>query len=131
MSGTIYSGVTATATRRAGVVTLEINGEAVDVASDLVYDATYFKREMLVGQSGVQGYSETPKTGVISCTLRDAATLSQSNVMNMTNVPIVAVLANGKSVYGDSMTCTECGEVRTAEGTFEVRFEGFVTESST
>ncbi len=130
MSDTIYNGLALPASRRAGVIAMEIAGEAVDVAADFAYDATTVKREMLLGQSGVQGYSEMPKTGMMSASLRDAGTLSQARLFAMVNVPIVAILANGKSVYGDQMTCTECSEVKNAEGTFEVKFEGYVTESS-
>ena len=131
MSGaTLYNGPTGTATRRAGVASLEINGEVVDVAGELVYDATYIKREMLLGQSGIQGFSEMPKTGMMSASIRDAGTLSVAGFMQMTNVPVVAVLANGKTVFGDNLTCIEVSEVATAEGTFTVRFEGLVTESS-
>ena len=125
----IYNGPVGT--RRAGIVSLEVNGEATDVASDLTYDATFIKREMLSGQSGVQGYSEMPKPGFISFVVRDAGNLSQAAFLDMTAVPVNAVLANGKLVYGDSLTCTECGEVKTQEGTFSVKFEGLVTESST
>ena len=131
MSATLYNGTTTNATRRAGIASLEINGEVVDVASDLAYDATYIKREMLLGQSGIQGFSEMPKTGSISATIRDSGSMSVANFMQMTNVPVVAVLANGKTVYGDSLTCTECSEVKTGEATFDVKFEGTVTESST
>ncbi len=116
---------------RAGIAFLEINGEALDVVGDLAYDTTFVKREMLLGQSGVQGYSEMPKPGSISGTIRDAGNLSQAAFMDMTSVPIVARLANGKSVYGDTMTCTECSEVKTQEGSFTVKFEGLCTESST
>lgn len=131
MSQSLYTSPTTSATRRAGIASLEINGEVVDVASGLKYDATFIKREMLLGQSGVQGFSEMPKTGSMSAVIRDAGTMSVANFMQMTNVPVVAVLANGKTVYGDSLTCTECNEVDTSEGTFDVKFEGLVTESST
>ena len=130
MSGSIYTGLAGPAGLRAGVASLEIAGEVVDVAGDLAYDATFVKREMLLGQSGVQGYSEMPKTGFISASIRDAGTLSQARLFSMTNVPVIAVLANGKTVYGDSLTCTECSEVKAAEATFDVKFEGYVTESS-
>ena len=130
MSGSIYNGATTSMSRRAGVASLEVNGEALDVAGDLAYDATRMKREELDGQSGPQGYSEMPKYGFISATVRDAGTLSQQRMMELTNVPVVGVTATGKTVYGDSLTCMECSEVKTAEGTFDVKFVGYVTESS-
>ena len=130
MSASIYNGATTSMSRRAGVASLEIDGEVMDVASDLAYDATRVKREEFDGQSGPQGYSENLKYGFISATLRDSGTLSQQRMMEKVNVPVVGVTATGKTVYGDSLTCMECSEVKTAEGTFEVKFVGYVTESS-
>ena len=126
----IYNGP-AIAGPRGGIAFLEVNGEALDVAGDLSYDATFVKREMLIGQSGVQGYSEMPKTGSIAGTIRDAGNMSVAAFLDMTAVPVVARLANGKTVYGDTLTCTECSEVKTQEGSFTLKFEGLVTESST
>ena len=126
----IYNGP-AVGTRRAGIASLEINGEAVDVVGDLTYDSIFIKREMLIGQSGIQGYSEMPKAGAISATIRDAGNMSVAAFLDMTAVPIVATLANGKTVYGDTLTCTDCSEVKTQDATFTLKFEGLVTESST
>ena len=127
----IYYGTSGPNSRRAGIASLEINGEAVDVMGDLIYDATSIKREMLIGQSGVQGYSEMPKTGVIGASIRDSGNMSVAAFLAMTAVPVVGTLANGKTVYGDSLTCTECSEVKTQDASFTVKFEGLVTESST
>ena len=127
----IYTGPSGVNDRRAGIASLEINGEAVDVVGDLTYDATVIKREMLIGQSGIQGYSEMPKPGAISASIRDSGNMSVAAFLNMTAVPVVGTLANGKTVYGDTLTCTECSEVKTQDASFTVKFEGLVTESST
>jgi len=131
MSATLYNGTIGAQSRRAGLASLTIDGEAVDVAGDLTYDATSVTREPLLGQSGPQGYSEMPKYGSMSASIRDAGSLSVANFMAMTDVAVVAVLANGKTVYGSDMTCYEVSEVRTAEASFTVTFRGAVTESST
>ncbi|MFC0407917.1 phage tail tube protein [Roseomonas elaeocarpi] len=120
----IYSGAATTGQRRAGVVALTIDGEAIDVASDCVYDPTTVTRSELLGQSGPQGFSETRKNGAIGFTVRDAANMTVANFMAMTDVSVVAVLANGKTVSGDNMWCLECSEVKTADGTFTVSLRG-------
>ncbi|QHC35350.1 phage tail tube protein [Komagataeibacter xylinus] len=127
----LYSGTPSPQNARAGVANLEINGVAVDVASELSYDATLVKREYLVGQSGLQGWTENIKAGFISATLRDSATMSQANIVNIGPVSVIAILASGKIVAGSYLIATEVGAVNTAEGTFEVKFEGPVMESST
>lgn len=126
----IYSGTAGTTSMgvRAGTVSVEIDGVAVDVASELTYDATTVKREILVGQSGVQGYSESPKAGFLSFVMRDSGGLSQASIIDIGQVVVVAVLANGKTVTGSPVVATDVAGVNTAEGTFEVKFEGTVVE---
>ncbi|MFT9385524.1 phage tail tube protein [Acetobacter sp.] len=127
----LYSGTPSPQNARAGVASLEINGVAVDIASELSYDATTVKREYLVGQSGLQGWTENIKAGFISATLRDSGTMSQANIVNIGPVSVIAILASGKIVAGAYLIATDVGAVNTAEGTFEVKFEGPVMESST
>ncbi len=113
----------------AGIATLAINGTSYDVVSDAAYLPNTVKRETLVGQSGVQGFSELPVAGTISATIRDNGSLTVGSFNQMRNVNVVLTLANGKTVYGDGLWCTENDEVKTQEGTFSVKFEGaFVQE---
>ena len=58
----IYTGTGTAGGRKAGVVSATISGEPIDVV-DCTYDPTIVKRETLTGQSGVQGFSEMPKSG--------------------------------------------------------------------
>jgi Phage tail tube protein len=125
MSSSIYSASPGAGNIRAGVVSATVNGEAIDVASDATYDATQWKRETLVGQSGVQGFSKNPKVGKIGFTVRDAGTLTVQSFNNMENATVVLQLANGKTVTGDGMWEASDGiEVNTQDGTFKVNFEG-------
>ncbi len=110
--------------RRAGIASLSINGVAYDVVSDLSYMPNKVKRETLIGQSGVQGYSEMPMAGFISATIRDAGSLAAASLNDLTNATLVLVLANGKVVSGDNMWCTDFAEVKTQDATFSVKFEG-------
>lgn len=125
MSGSVNT----TTQRRAGIASLTINGTAYDVQGDLAYLPSTVKRETLLGQSGVQGFSEMPAAPYISATIRDAGSLTVQDFNQMTSVSVVLILANGKTIYGDGMWNTECEEVKTQEGTFTVKFEGYdVTE---
>ncbi|GBR00540.1 phage tail tube protein [Acetobacter oeni] len=130
MSASLYSSTPTALGARAGAASVEIDGVAVDIASELTYDATVVKRELLVGQSGIQGYSETPKGGFISFVARDSGSLSQAALVNIGSCVVVAVLVNGKIITGTPVIVTEIAGVNTAEGTFEVRFEGTVTETT-
>lgn len=124
MSGTISR-------RLAGVVSFTIDGDAWDVVGPLEYSPSYVTRETVKGQSRVEGYSEMPMQGYVSVKLRDRGDETVQSLNGITNSTIVALLANGKTVYGAGMW--QVGEigVDTQEGTFTVKFESdTVTEST-
>ena len=127
MSGSIsiYSGtILGTPGARAGVASITIDGEAFDAAGDVVYSATNLARETLIGQSGIQGFSEVPKAGFIAARIRDAASMNVAAFMGKRNSTVEVVTASGKRITGAGMWCTECSEVATQEATFTLRFEG-------
>lgn len=108
----------------AGIASLTIDGVNYLVAGDLKYQVSGRKRETLIGQDKVHGYSEVPRQGKISLSLRDRGDLSVAAVQAITNSTIVAELANGKTIVGRNMWNVEDQEVDTAEGKFDVVFEG-------
>ncbi len=113
---------------RAGLASLTINGVNVDVAGDLKCDPTNLKREMLIGQSGVQGHKVMPKTGSIAAKVRDSVNLRVRDFQDMTSVTVVAVLANGKTYSGSALTQTAEIDTDAMEATFDIKFEGEVEE---
>jgi len=108
----------------AGVAYLTIDGTSYKIAGDAKYSPSSIKRETLIGQSGVDGYSEMPAAGSISMSVRDAGNLKVADFNAMRNVTVVLELANGKTITGGNMWCVEAQEVDTTEGKFDVRFEG-------
>jgi len=111
--------------RLAGVAYLTVNGQSYMLAGDLGYSTGKVKRETLVGQDQVHGFAETPRAPFISATLRDAGNLTVNDFNNMTNETVTLELANGKTVIGRNLWTVEAQEVKTSEGTFEVKWEGF------
>jgi hypothetical protein len=116
--------------RLAGVAFLSVNGQSYMLAGDCTYGCSSVKRESLVGQDGVHGFSETPVAGFISGTLRDAGDLSVASINAMSDVSVVVELANGKTIIGRNMWTVEAQEVKTMDATFEVRWEGFSVEEA-
>ena len=114
--------------QRAGVASLTIDGTNRDVKGELKYDPTSFKNERIGGQSGMLGHKRMPKDGSIGAKIMDDGTLTVRDFQDMTDVTIVAVLANGKTVSGSGLCQTGEIEVDTEEGTFDVKFEGPVEE---
>lgn len=108
----------------AGIASLTIDGVNYLVAGDLKYQVSGRKRETLEGQDSIHGFSEKPRAGKISLSLRDRGDLSVAAVQAMTNVTIVAELANGKTIVGSNMWSVEDQEVDTTDGKFDAVFEG-------
>jgi hypothetical protein len=108
----------------AGTANITVNGKNYMLVGDLSYDPSSVKRETKSGQDGVHGFSEMPKPGKISGTLRDSGDLTVADINAMTNETVVLGLANGKTVIGRNMWTIDAQEVKTAEGTFEVSWEG-------
>lgn len=114
-----------TASRVAGVVSLTIDGDAFDVKGPLSYRVTDSVVEGVKGQSGPVGYSEIPDFGFISAKLFDNSSVSMAVVAAKRNSTLVAVLANGKTVYGSGMFRSgEVPEVDTMDATYDIKFEG-------
>jgi hypothetical protein len=119
-----------TTNRIAGVAYLSVDGKQYMLAGDFGYSPSKVSRETLVGQDRVHGYSEKPHQGMMSATLRDAGGLTVADINAMTNVTVTAELANGKTVIGRNMWTVDVQEVKTAEATFDVKWEGFDVEEA-
>lgn len=118
-----------TTMRRAGVAAGFINGVPYDII-ETRYSPSKSVRETLKGQNGIHGFSEMPQQGRIVMSIRDAGGMSVADFSSMSDVEVQLSLANGKTVGGAGMWCTEAVEVNTVEGTMEVTFEGAsVTET--
>ena len=119
-----------TTNRLAGLAYLSVDGQSYMLAGDLSYSVSRIHRETLVGQDRVHGYSEKPHAAFISGTFRDAGGLTVANFNAMTGVTVTCELANGKTIIGRSMWTCEAQEVKTMEGTFEVKWEGLSVEEA-
>ena len=117
-----------TTNRLAGIAYLSVDGQSYMLSGDLAYNPSTVTRETATGQDGVHGYIEKPHAGYISGTLRDAGGLTVASFNAMTNVTVTAELANGKTVVGRNMWTVDAQEVKTAEGTFDVKWEGLSVE---
>jgi hypothetical protein len=118
----------ATSKRLAGIAYLKVDGETYLLSGDLAYSVSTVKRETKTGQDTVHGFSETPVPGWISMTVRDSGKLSLADINAMVNITVTAELANDKVILGRNMWSVDTQEVKTAEGTFELKFESASVE---
>ena len=114
----------------AGIAYLTVDGKSYMLAGDLSYQVSTRKRTTLTGQDAVHGYSEEPVAGFIACNVRDSSGLSLADVNAMSNVTVVAELANGKVITGRNMWTVDAQEVKTTDATFPVRWEGISVEEA-
>lgn len=115
-----------TTNRLAGIATFTVDGTSFMLTGDLEYQCSGVQRETLVGQDRVHGYGEKPVQGYISGTFRDSGSLATVDFNAMTNVTVVAELANGKTIVGrNGWTVETPPQVKTQEGTFDVRWDFF------
>jgi hypothetical protein len=119
-----------TTNRLAGIAYLSVDGTNYMLAGDFGYSPSKVTRETLAGQDRIHGYSEKPHAGMMSGSLRDAGGLSVASFNAMTNVTVTCELANGKTIIGRNMWTVDAQEVKTAEATFEVKWEGFSVEEA-
>ncbi len=116
--------------RLAGTANLTVDGKNYLLVGDFEYNPSKVTRESLSGMDGVHGYSEKPRPGSISGTLRDSGGLTVADLNDMTNVTIVAELANGKTIIGRNMWTIEDQTAKSTDATIEVKWEGLsVTEN--
>lgn len=109
--------------RLAGTAFLSVDGVTYMLAGDFEYSPSKVTRETLTGMDGVHGFSEKPKAGHISGTLRDSSGLSVAALNAMDNVTVVAQLANGKTIVGRNMWTVEDQTAKAEDGTVEVKWE--------
>lgn len=112
-----------TSRRLAGIASIAIDGVSYDVKGELNWSPSSIKRETLIGQSGIPGYSEMPIAGFVSATLFDNGGITVADFNQMVSVTIQIIQANGKQIVGTGMWSTEANEVQSEPGTFAVKFE--------
>lgn len=116
----------------AGTASVTVDGATYLVSANFKYSPGKKTRESLTGMDGVHGYKEKYRAPSIAMQMRDWGGLTVADVNDMTNVTVVASLANGKTVIGRNMWSVEDQEVDSEEAVFDVKFEGpEVTETTT
>lgn len=112
-----------TSNRLAGTASVTINGVTIMVVGQFKYSPSKVKRESLTGMDRVHGYKEKPIAPYISCQVRDSGGTTVADFNDMTNVTVVAELANGKTIIGTEMWTVEAQEVDSEDAVFDVRWE--------
>lgn len=110
--------------RLAGTASLNVNGKPVLLKGNFAWKPDGATRESLTGLDGYHGYKEQRMPGEIRATLRDWNGISVTDLAELTNIPIVVTLANGKTVAGRGMTPTEQPSATADDAEIEIVWQG-------
>jgi hypothetical protein len=115
--------------RRAGILSVKLDGSVLDVKGNWTYNFGQPKRDAIVGHDTVHGYKELPQVPYVEGTITDRNSLDMVNdILNVTDATLVLELANGKTgVWRNAWYAGE-GDITTEEAEVAVRFEAMSAE---
>jgi hypothetical protein len=116
------------ARRFAGIAYLTVDGNQLALRGDFTVSASPMERTMIAGQDRVHGYQELPRVPYIEGTVSTVPDQSLEDLDNMTDVTVIAQLANGKQYTLIGATCKAALENNTRDGQVRVRWEGLWCE---
>lgn len=119
------------AQRIAGIAFLMVDGNQLALRGDFTVSPSPIERTMLAGQDGVHGYQELPRVPYIEGSISTVPEINLEDLDGMTDVTVVAQLANGKQYSLVGATCKAGLEANTRDGQARVRWEGLWCEELT
>ena len=117
------------AQRMAGVAYLYIDNQQMALRGNFTISHSVLERTMLAGQDGIHGYQELPRVPYIEGDISTVPEFDITTLDGMTNVTVVANLANGWNFQLTSAICKAGLEQNTRDGQSRVRWEGLACRS--
>lgn len=109
---------------RAGFLTLQVNGDVLDVVGNVDYNTGEPKREKLKGPDRVHGTKEEPQIPFIECEVRIKAGFDIQAFKNTVDATVVLILATGDQIMLEGADYSAEGSGKTDDGSLQCRFEG-------
>ena len=114
--------------RVGGLLFLKVNSEQFQAKGEFTYNINPTKRESVVRQDGVHGFSETPKAQFIEGSITDSDELDLEGFQKIVDATVTLELANGKVIVLREAFYAADGDVSSSEGEIQVRFEAIAGE---
>ena len=115
----------------AGIAYLMVNHEQLRLRGNFSVSPSPVERTMIAGQDGVHGFQELPRVPFIEGDVSLTQDMLLENLDGMTDVQVVAQLANGHQYTLIGATCKAALEANTRDGQARVRWEGIWCEEMT
>jgi len=109
--------------RVGGIIFLKVDGELFQAKGEFTYNINPNKRESVVGQDSVHGFSETPKAIFIEGAITDSDELDLEGFQAIRDATITLELANEKVIVLREAFYAADGDVTSGQGEIQVRFE--------
>lgn len=116
------------AQRFAGIAYLKVDGDNLALRGNFTVSPSPVERTMIAGQDRVHGYQELPRVPYIEGDISLVPEVALEDLDAMTNVTVVAQLANGKQYTLTNATCKAALEANTRDGQARVRWEGLTCQ---
>lgn len=114
--------------RVGGILSIQINGESIDVKGSWTYGYGTPKRDAVVGADGVHGYKEMPQVAFIEGASTDRGNLDVQQLFQVDDATVTVALPNGKGFILRNAWQAGEGTATTEEGEIQLRFEGLSGE---
>lgn len=110
--------------RRGGIVSLQVNGEVIDVQGDVDYNLGGTVKEPLVGTSGIQGFTEKYQVPFVSVDITDRKGLDLAAMKAVENATVTCQHPNGKTIVLYEGWGAGDWDANTEKGAIKARWEG-------
>jgi len=113
----------ATSQRRAGIISVKVNGEVQDAKGNFSYNLGRPKKDAIIGADQVHGFKEVPQVAFIEGEITDRQDLDLKALLDLEEDTVTLDLANGKTIALTKAWYAGEGTGNTEEGNIAVRFE--------
>lgn len=114
--------------RRAGLISIAVNGELLDCKGEFTYNLGTTLREPIVGADRVHGFKETPGTPMLQGQITDRRGLDVRKLMELTDATITFRSGTGKTVVFRNAWQGGTGQVSSSESAIDVVFYALSAE---
>jgi hypothetical protein len=114
--------------RRAGLISISINGELLDAKGEYSYNLGTTQRKAIVGADRIHGYMETVGVPRLEGKITNRKGLDLKKLTNVVDSTVVLREGTGKTVVFRNAWFAGEGTVGTAESEIDVVFEALSAE---
>jgi len=114
--------------RVGGIIFFKVNGELFQAKGEFTYNINPVKRESVVGQDAIHGFTEAPKAVFIEGAITDSDELDLEGFQAVRDATITLELANEKVIVLREAFYAADGDVTSSQGEIQVRFEAISGE---